>query len=83
MVVMNRLPQNRTQKKHVLGWVFLVVVAVVTVVVVLNREWIYDWYRGVSYRPGAEIVTIRDKLQLTGTGEFLFNAVQPELNEEL
>lgn len=58
----------------------LILVAVV-VAGVLNREWIYDWLRGVTYQPAAEMVEIRNKLQLTGRGEFLFNAAQPELNE--
>lgn len=81
MVVMSKPSQNRVRKKHILGWVFLVVLAMITVVVILNRGWIYDWYRGVSYQPSREMATIRDKLQLTGRGEFLFNAAQPELNE--
>ena len=77
MVIMNRM----LQKKSGLGWVIAVVlVVIVATVVVLNRAWIYDWVRGVSYRSSSEMVTIRDKLQLTGAGEFLFNAVQPELN---
>lgn len=80
-MVMDRLPQNRARKRHILGWVFLVVLVGVAVAVVLNREWIYDWYRGVSYQPSSEMIAIRDKLQLTGRGGFLFNAAQPELNE--
>lgn len=58
----------------------LILVAVV-IAGVLNREWIYDWLRGATYQPTVEMVEIRNKLQLTGRGEFLFNAAQPELNE--
>jgi hypothetical protein len=76
----NKMPRAGARKRHILRWVFLAVLAVVAVAVVLNREWIYDWYRGVSYQPSNEMATIRDKLQLTGRGEFLFNAAQPELN---
>lgn len=77
---MNKLPQQKV-KRHYLGWAVLGVLATTIVtVVVLNRVWIYDWFRGVTYRPVAEMVEIRDKLELTGRGEFLFGAAQPELN---
>lgn len=80
-MVMNKPSQNRVRKRHIFSWVFLVVFVVLAMVVVLNRGWIYDWYRGISYQPSGEMIAIRDKLQLTGRGEFLFNAAQPELNE--
>lgn len=47
---------------------------------IVNREWIVDYARGVSYQPTAEMSAIRDKLKLTERGEFLFNATQPVLN---
>lgn len=47
----------------------------------INREWIVDYVRSVSYRPSSEMARIRDDLKLTSEGEFLFNAVQPQLNE--
>lgn len=76
-MIMNKMPQ----KKLRLGWIIvMVLMVIVAVIVVLNRAWIYDWVRGVSYRPSGEMAAIRDELQLTGAGEFLFNAVQPELN---
>lgn len=78
---MSGLSQNRARKKHIFGWVFLVALVGVVALVVLNWEGIYDWYRGLTYQPSDEMATIRDKLQLTGRGEFLFNAAQPELNE--
>lgn len=40
-----------------------------------------DWWRGTQYSPSAAMVEIRDNLELTGRGEFLFNALQPALNE--
>ena len=46
----------------------------------INREWIVDYVRGVSYQPTSEMSAIRDKLKLTDKGEFLFNATQPVLN---
>ena len=54
---------------------------VIAIVVAWRWEWIYDWYRGISYQPSAEMATIRTKLKLTGQGEFIFNAAQPELND--
>lgn len=76
-MIMNKMPQ----KKLRLGWIIvMVLMVIVAVIVVLNRAWIYDWVRGVSYRPNGEMAAIRDELQLTGAGEFLFNAAQPELN---
>ena len=78
MVAMNRLPQQKT-RKHYAGWIVVGVVAALAVVIVLNRAWIYDWFRGATYRPTAEMEAIRDKLDLTGQGAFLFNAAQPEL----
>ena len=76
-MIMNKMPQ----KKLRLGWIIvMVLMVIVVVIVVLNRAWIYDWVRGVSYRPSGEMAAIRDELQLTEAGEFLFNAAQPELN---
>ena len=57
------------------------VVIVIAVVVAWRREWICDWYRSISYQPSDEMATIRAKLKLTGQGEFIFNAAQPELND--
>lgn len=52
-----------------------------TLVVVINRAWIYDWWRGMGYQPSVEMTQIRDDLGLTERGKFLFNAVQPELDD--
>ena len=79
-MVMSRLPQQNA-KQHYLKWIVLFILAVIVIAIILNRAWIYDWFRGVTYRPTAEMVNIRDKLKLTGRGEFLFNATQPELNK--
>ncbi len=78
-MVMSRLPRQ-DKKQHYLKWIVLLVLLTVAFVIVLRREWIYDWFRGIIYRPAAEMVEIRDKLNLTERGEFLFNAAQPKLN---
>lgn len=77
---MNIATQQKT-KRNYCGWVILLVLVAIATIIVLNRAWIYDWFRGVTYRPTAEMISIRDELNLTGRGEFLFNATQPELNE--
>ena len=79
MGVMNVTMQQKTKRKY-WKWAVLLVLAIIAAIIVLNRAWIYDWFRGVTYRPTAEMVNIRDKLKLTGRGDFLFNATQPELN---
>ena len=77
---MSRLPRQNA-KQHYLKWIVLFVLVVIVIAIILNRAWIYDWFRGVAYRPTAEMISIRDKLNLTWRGNFLFNATQPELNK--
>lgn len=81
MVVMTKLPQARKRKTHIVVWVFLVIIIVASAMIICNRDWIYDWYRGASYRPTEEMAGIRDELELTGQGRFLFDSAQPALNE--
>lgn len=76
---MNIAMQQKTKRSYC-GWVILLVLVVIATIIVLNRAWIYDWFRGVTYRPTAEMISIRDELNLTGRGDFLFNATQPKLN---
>lgn len=78
---MNIEPRQKSRRHRWVGWVFLVATLVTVLTVVLNRAWIYDWYRGVSYQPAAEMMNIRDDLNLTNKGRFLFDASQPELND--
>lgn len=62
-------------------WLLCLILAVVVMVGVLNRKWIYDYYRSVTYSPTSEMTEIRDGLKLTGQGTFIFNASQPRLSE--
>lgn len=73
---------NKKTSKTIIKASLLLVFVVLVVVIVLNRVWIYDFFRGVTYRPSLEMEEIRQKLGLTGRGEFLFNASQPTLNSE-
>lgn len=54
---------------------------VIGVGVYLNREPIYEYYRGVTYQPSSEMARIRTDLQLTERGTSLFNTAQPALEE--
>lgn len=72
--------ENQAKKRHLWGWVCLLVLIAVGVSVFLNREWLYDFYRGITYQPSSEMAQIRSDLSLTDRGEFLFNAAQPELD---
>lgn len=56
------------------------VFGVTLAVALFNREWLYDFYKGVSYAPSDEMVRIRSDLDLTQRGEFWFNAAQPKLS---
>ena len=62
-------------------WTAVFVFAIIICVAVfLNREWIYDWWRGMSYQVTDRMANLRSELQLTDRGAFLFNASQPALN---
>ena len=69
------------KKLSLIKWLLLAGVLAVVVTLVLNRDKVYDYYRGLTYRPSSEMVEIRDSLGLTTEGEFVFNASQPELSE--
>ena len=68
--------------KRLFGLAFVVLLIGAAAWIVLNREWLYDYWRGMSYQPSSEMSEIRKKLNLTERGEFLFNASQPELNQK-
>ena len=69
------------RKRHLWGWVFLLALIAIGVGVYLNREPIYEYYRGVTYQPSSEMARIRADLQLTERGTSLFNTSQPVLAE--
>lgn len=70
----------RRKLREIWKWAVLAVVAVLVLSVVSNREWIYDYWRGMSFQPSAEVAMIRDKLDLADYGTFLFNASNPALS---
>ena len=70
---------SRTSK--IVWWGVLLLGLVIAAVLIINRRWIVDWYRGINYTPTTEMAEIRDNLALTDGGTFLFNALRPELGE--
>lgn len=66
--------------KKFLKWFVLAITIAFIVAIILNRQWLYDWFRGISYQPTGEMSRIMAKLNLTERGEFLFKAAQPRLN---
>lgn len=78
---MSEKSEKRNRKHYYIWGMFIVLIVAAIVAVVMNRRIIYDWYRAVSYTPSADMLAIRDKLNLTSDGEFLFNATQPKLDE--
>lgn len=66
--------------KKFLKWFVLAITMAFIVAITLNRQWLYDWFRGVYYQPTGEMSRIMAKLDLTERGEFLFKAAQPRLN---
>ncbi len=69
------------KKLSLIKWLILAGLLAVVIVLVLQRDRVYDYYRGITYKPSAEMVKIRDSLDLTSEGEFIFNASQPALSE--
>jgi len=66
--------------KRITCGLVVIVAFVCCVVIILNREWIYDWWRGITYQMPERVSIMRSQLQLTDRGMFLFNASQPVLS---
>ena len=80
-MMMIEVPQQKIKKRHYVGWILFALMAVAMVIaIILNRVWIYDWYRGLGYEPTSDMTKVRDGLGLTARGRFLFDASRPELN---
>lgn len=60
--------------------IILLIVTALAALAIINYKWIYDFWRGISYSPSAEVAEIRDRLELADYGAFLFNASQPVLS---
>ena len=73
---------KRSRKKLWISLVILAILAGIATAVILNRVWIIDFVRGMGYEPTSEMARIRDELELTDRGEFLFKATHPKLSEK-
>lgn len=62
--------------------IVLIIIVLIAAAIALNWTWVRDFYRGTIYRPSDTMMQIRDSLDLTERGNFLFNASQPALNSE-
>lgn len=72
---------SKNGKSHIVSCIFLMLMATILVIGVLNREFLWDYYRALSYVPSSEMVEIREKIELTENGEFIFNVSQPVLDD--
>lgn len=68
------------KKKNLALWSVLGVIVIVAVVFLMNREFLIDNFRGMSYSPSEGMSRIMDELELTDRGKFLFKASQPILS---
>ena len=67
--------------RRILWLLAIVIVITIGALIILKRDWILDWWKGLSYEPSTEMAGIRDSLALTDRGEFLFKASAPKLSE--
>lgn len=72
---------NKRKIKSFFRLLFPLLVVMMVAGIVLNRQWIYDWFRGITYAPSNEMAAIYDSLDLAEKGDFLFRASHPELDE--
>lgn len=73
---------KRPSRALVIFTVSTTVLMVFIVVIILNFATIKDILVGMGYHPSKEMSEIRTSLELTDTGQRIFNAVMPELMEK-
>ena len=71
----------KVKKLNLLRWALALLLILAMIFVALNRQWVYDFARGMAYSPSPEMVKIRDSLDLTDRGGFLFKAAWPKLSD--
>lgn len=69
------------KRRQYIIWSFFMLVSILALIAFLNWQWIYDFGRGLSYKPSDEMQRIWGSLELTERGGFLFKASMPTLNE--
>ena len=65
---------------HIVGCLILLIIMGILTAGFLNRDFLLDYYAAMSYEPSDEMMEIRDKINLTENGEFIFNASRPVLD---
>ena len=78
---MVRIKRSVLKKTIILAIVICLIVCL-AVIAVLKRNLIRDFFRGLSYKPTAEMTALKSNLDLTDSGSLIFNASWPELNEK-
>jgi len=71
--------KQKNNASNIVGVVVALVFGAVAVWAILERQMITDRVLASQYTPSAEMKTIKDQLQLTGKGKFLFDASQPKI----
>lgn len=71
---------SKNGKAHIISCIFLILISVVLVVGFLNRDYLLDYFRATGYAPSGEMMKIRDRIELTENGEFIFDASSPVLD---
>ncbi|MBR2795898.1 hypothetical protein IKE13_02520 [Candidatus Saccharibacteria bacterium] len=72
---MNR---NRRAIKRVFVSLLTIIIIALIIAFIVNRAWIYDFFRGLNYHPTTEMASIRSALNLTDYGPLVFNSSWPE-----
>ena len=73
---------NLEGDKKIIGAALGLILIVIVVIAVINKQLIFDFVKGKFYTPTVEMEQIRYDLNLTSQGELIFNASRPELNTE-
>ncbi len=63
-------------------WTVFAIVAVVGACFAVQQPVVQDIWKGWGYEPSAEMAAIQESLILTGTGERIFKATQPALEDK-
>lgn len=79
-------PSNQFNSSHgrvgpIVSLVFTGIVLAISLFIVLNRQYLLDSIHFWSYKPTASVASIADKITLTDTGQFIFYAARPEVDD--
>lgn len=73
--------QRKTPKGALASLAVVVLLAIVTLVVILNRQFIVDSVHYWTYEPTADIQSITTRSAFTDNGKFMFYITRPEVQE--